>query len=216
MLADLSEAIGELTSLKELILKGSGITSRSSSIGRLNNLAVLDLRKTNITSIPSSAGCLNNLEYLYLGEMKMSDLRYLNLESTGMLVNLSEAIRNLASLEMLGVKRSGITSLSSPIGRLSTLTDLYLDHTMESVNLPEEMFDLTGLNILRRKDSRILDQYLEKLLARPQPQKAFAKSPNLWPLALKNATRVFKIPTFWRRYVRERKVLRKNEKAECY
>lgn len=103
----LPESIGNLHSLKELIIKNNKLTTLPESIGNLQSLQKLDLDRNELTNLPKSIGKLNSLERLNLQYNKIT--------------NLPETLSNLQSLKELLLSNNMLTSLPESIINLSSL-----------------------------------------------------------------------------------------------
>ena len=76
-LLNVPEEIGNLTSLKALLLLRSNISSLPSSIGRLQNLESLNLCYTpNLSTLPQELGALRGFSGFYLDGSKIMTLSY--------------------------------------------------------------------------------------------------------------------------------------------
>ena len=83
--SDLPEAIGYLTNLRTLNLRGLNISNLPDSIGNLANLQQLDLNYNSLQNLPDNIGNLTNLQQLNLGRNSLQKLP----DSIGNLVNLN-------------------------------------------------------------------------------------------------------------------------------
>ncbi|MFK7908169.1 MAG: serine hydrolase [Chitinophagales bacterium] len=72
-LKELPKQIGELSTLKHLLVLGGGqLESVPKEIGQLTNLETLDLWRNKLTSLPNSIQKLTKLKILYIGENNFS------------------------------------------------------------------------------------------------------------------------------------------------
>ena len=155
-----SENIGSLSSLKSLKLKGcSKLKGLPSSITHLKALKNLDLSNCeNLVRLPESICSLNSLETLFLnGCLKfkgfpgvkghMNNLRVLRLDSTA-IKEIPSSITHLKALEYLNLSRSSIVSLPESICSLTSLKTINVDECLALHKLPEDLGELSRLEIL--------------------------------------------------------------------
>jgi len=142
-LSQLPVEIGDVRSLRTLLLGWSGIVSLPSSIGRLKNLEELNLHNTRrLSQLPDEICNLNSLRILQLHHSVISAL--------------PPRIGNLKSLETLSLEyNTNISSLPSSIGQLENLTNLNLYHTTSISHFPKEIFNLSKLITLDLEDTKI-------------------------------------------------------------
>jgi Leucine-rich repeat (LRR) protein len=104
----LPSSIGLLTSLRELMVNSTVMSSLPSSLGDLKNLEFLILRgNSKLQSLPQSIGKLHNLRDLIIRKSKVNQL--------------PESIGNLTQLENLELEDNQLNSLPESIGQLSGL-----------------------------------------------------------------------------------------------
>ncbi|XP_059590892.1 disease resistance protein RPV1 [Vitis vinifera] len=155
-----SENIGSLSSLKSLKLKGcSKLKGLPSSIKHLKALKNLDLSSCeNLVRLPESICSLSSLETLFLnGCLKfkgfpgvkghMNNLRVLRLDSTA-IKEIPSSITHLKALEYLNLSRSSIVSLPESICSLTSLKTINVDECSALHKLPEDLGELSRLEIL--------------------------------------------------------------------
>ncbi|KAJ9676060.1 hypothetical protein PVL29_024855 [Vitis rotundifolia] len=155
-----SENIGSLSSLKSLKLKGcSKLKGLPSSIKHLKALKNLDLSNCeNLVRLPESICSLSSLETLFLNgclkfkgfpEVKghMNNLRVLRLDSTA-IKEIPSSITHLKALEYLNLSRSSIVSLPESICSLTSLKTINVDECSALHKLPEDLGELSRLEIL--------------------------------------------------------------------
>lgn len=133
-LLTLPESIGNLSSLRELMLSGNQLTKLPESIGKLKSLQDLDLGYNELTTLPESIGNLSSLEKLKL--------------SNNQLRKLPESIGNLKSLRDLDSGYNELTRLPESIGNLSSLRELILSEN-QIIKLPESIGNLKSLKELK-------------------------------------------------------------------
>jgi len=186
-------SIGQLNSLITLtIYDAVKLTALPEEIGELENLKNLDLRGTGITSLPSSIGRLKNLEHLYLASCsKLSTLPaelrdltrvvVISLENSG--VNNMPVLSHQL-LHPLSIYMSDTNLVNFPEKDLL----LFLQRYRSIVYLGLQMEDM----------SRKIKEQLECNMAWWNTQfRSFGGEPGhvpsgLWPHLLANATHAFK------------------------
>jgi hypothetical protein len=178
----LPRTIGQLQNLKELNLVRTGnLTSLPKEIGNLTSLTILNIHCSSIQSLPPTIGQLQNLKEL-------------NLVRTGNLTSLPEEIGKLTSLTRLKLWRAAIQSLPHTIGRLQNLEYLNLSDS-DIQFLPSSVAELRGL--LHFDTSNTAIRNVQDVLCLMLQSRArfktnsIERSPHLWPLALKHASRAF-------------------------
>lgn len=125
----LTEAVGSLSSLKRLALKGNiRLTRLPSSIQQLQSLVMLDC---------SSCGQLRRIGRDVLGR-SLRSLRRIDL-SFNALVSLPEIIGQLRQLEALVVRENALVTLPNTLGDLSNLVALDCEHN-QIEKLPRAAF----------------------------------------------------------------------------
>jgi internalin A len=137
---ELPERICQLTSLQELTLGDTQLTTLPAEIAQLANLQRLDLSNTPLRELPPEIGALANL-------------RSLNLSGT-QLTALPAEIGQLRKLEKLDVSVPGLRALPREIGRLQRLDTLTLIGT-QLRHLPVEIGQLSALEFLTVSSPRL-------------------------------------------------------------
>jgi hypothetical protein len=103
------ESIGNLKSLRELILWETGIKSLPSTIKNLKKLKILDLSNTYLRAIPDWIGDLSSLEYLSCNSGSLM---------WHQIMEIPDSILNCASLKSLRVNRENLKTPSPVVGEL--------------------------------------------------------------------------------------------------
>jgi len=150
---ELSESIGELTSLHTLKLNGNNLKRLPESIASLNRLEELNLGYNKFEEFPQQIINLERLKELYMNNNKlnklpesigqMKRLRILFLTDNN-LKELPNSIGELKFLRELWLERNNLTSLPESIGKLKNLKVLYLDQN-NLTELPESIGNLENL-----------------------------------------------------------------------
>ncbi|MBM1105974.1 hypothetical protein JQC67_07495 [Aurantibacter crassamenti] len=133
--------IGQLFSLKRLLISNMQIETLPKEIGQLRNLKMLHAQ-INLSDLPKEIGQLNNLETLNL--------------NVNFLSNLPAEIGQLSSLKTLFVFGNKLSSLPIEIGQLTNLENLGLSSN-QLTSLPTEikqLVNLTGLDVSNNKLSK--------------------------------------------------------------
>ncbi|KAM5569760.1 hypothetical protein ABKV19_016994 [Rosa sericea] len=148
--------VHKMESIKELDLRGSGITELHSWIGCCTSLGVLKLSETPIKQLPSTIENLTSLTYLELSVTPLKELpssigcltSLIELNANGSLIEvLPSSIGNLTSLGGLDLSETPLKGLPSSIGDLTSLKRLNLSKTPIR-ELPSSIGDLTSLEEL--------------------------------------------------------------------
>ncbi|XP_061990800.1 disease resistance protein RPV1-like isoform X1 [Rosa rugosa] len=148
--------VHKMESIKELDLRGSGITELHSWIGCCTSLGVLKLSETPIKQLPSTIENLTSLTYLELSVTPLKELpssigcltSLIELNANGSLIEvLPSSIGNLTSLGGLDLSETPLKGLPSSIGDLTSLKQLNLSKTPIR-ELPSSIGDLTSLKRL--------------------------------------------------------------------
>ena len=127
------EGIEYISSLQELYVSDTSITTLPASIGKLRNLQSIYLYNNRITSLPSSIGDLTQLRTLNVYEPRLYSIPS-SMENMFCLQNLTissdvltavpDAIGKISSLETLGIHSGKLNRLPDTIGQLSNLKSL--------------------------------------------------------------------------------------------
>ncbi|ESR55388.1 hypothetical protein CICLE_v10018528mg [Citrus x clementina] len=143
---ELPSSIENLEGLKELrLMCCSKLGSLPDSLGNLKSLVVLDANRSAILQLPSSIADLNKLRELCLSGCRgfalpplstLSSLRTLTLSGCG-IIEISQDICCLSSLESLNLAENNFESLPSSISQLSCLRRLCLRNCNMLQSLPE-------------------------------------------------------------------------------
>lgn len=163
-LSFLPESIGNLTNLTELWLWNNQLTTLPDSIENLTNLTYLDLRKNPLENLP------NNLVALSLNKEQWERFQQLStmtaLKSLGLghnqLTRLPDSIGNLTNLTTLGLSYNQLTTLPDSFGDLTNLTNLGL-YNNEITSLPDSIGNLTNLTELTLWDNPISESEQERI-----------------------------------------------------
>jgi len=155
--------IGQLTSLRDLHLRGNQLTSLPEEIRQLTSLRMLSLDNNQLTRLPAGIGQLRSLEVLNLTHNQLASvpaeigqlasLRQLSL-SGSRLTRLPAEIGQLASLTELRLYRNQLTSLPAEIGQLRSLTELRLGEN-KLTSVPAEIGQLAALRQLSLSGNRV-------------------------------------------------------------
>ena len=133
---EIPAAIGELTSLEDLVLTDVAITSLPEEIASLQNLRGLYISGTQLTELPESIGELKNLESLVI-------------QNNALLTKLPESISGLKNLRTLLINNTRLTELPNIFDQLQNLETLYIaNNSLLECDLPESIADLTNLRAL--------------------------------------------------------------------
>jgi internalin A len=172
-LAELPEAIGQLTQLKRLDLSENQLTALPKSLGQLTQLQELDLSENRLTALPESIGQLTQLQELNLNDNQLrtlpgsigqlTQLRELNLGSN-LLSALPESIGQLTQLQALDLYDNQLSKLPEVIGQLTQLQGLYLFGN-QLIALPNTIGQLTQLQelYLNHNQLRVLFETIGQL-----------------------------------------------------
>jgi len=145
----LPEFIGELVSLKKLILNFNYVSSFSESImNNLKNLEYLDLSNNEITEIPENINNLENLKELYLSFNKIS--------------KVPEQIEELSQLEILDLDHNLITEFPNEITISKNLKKLIISNNKLS-KFPELLKNVENIVTLDLSFNKIFDELPEYL-----------------------------------------------------
>jgi hypothetical protein len=132
--------IGELISLKRIILPGHHLNTLPPEIQSLTKLEWLNLYDNQINCLPEEIGGLKGLRWLFLRD------NYLE--------TLPESVGNLKNLIRLNLSNNHLTSLPDEVGNLPLLDELNLNNN-RLTELPESIKNLKKLTRLYVKDNPI-------------------------------------------------------------
>jgi internalin A len=139
-LTELPPEIGQLITLRELVLRNNQLSNLPPEIGQLTILQRLDLYDNQLTNLPPEIGKLTALQELHLDNNQLS--------------SLPPEIGKLTALKELNVARQNLhsasnqlSSLPSEIGQLTTLQRLDLSGNQLN-SLPTEINSLNDLYVL--------------------------------------------------------------------
>ncbi len=138
----ITDNIGALTELTELILDASGLTAIPETIGNLQKLKLLSIASNSISLLPEKIVDLVNLEVLLI--------------SSNNILYLPGNIGNLTKLIKLDVANNMLTTLPDNIGSLNQLTNLFLENNQINV-LPATFADLSNLIELRLYSNKLVE-----------------------------------------------------------
>lgn len=133
----LMPTLGELTSLRSLLLDNCALETLPSSVGHLSKLQSLRIHGNYWLTLPESLGQLEGLKTLDINWCSSS--RVLLPESLGQM-------RSLESINLRGCRN--LTHLPETLGQLSRLRVLSLGRCEHLTRLPESIGRLTGLRKL--------------------------------------------------------------------
>ncbi|XP_022090444.1 leucine-rich repeat-containing protein 47-like [Acanthaster planci] len=180
-LPDLSEDIGKLVNLVNLVLRGNKLSTLPSAVGNLKVLRLLDVSSNVLKTLPDELGELselhtldasrNDLEGLPESIGKLHRLSVLNISSnkiesleplcTGQLLHLSE---------LTGVKNA-ITVIPDTISHLQALKKLDLSSN-KIAEAPASLADCTKLKDVLLTENPFRDRRLGKLVQQSRGTKA--------------------------------------------
>ena len=138
---ELPESIGNLSSLKSLVLIDNQLTSIPESIGDLISLEELEISSSQISGLPDKFDNLLNLIELKLNNNLISELPY--------------SFGSLIKLQVLHLYHNQISAVPENIGNLVELKELLLNDNKINI-LPESISDLNNLEILRLHNNNLI------------------------------------------------------------
>jgi len=158
--------IGDLSNLKEIILRGLEIITLPETFGNLIYIEKLNLSLNSLETLPDSFGNLINLKDINLTDNSLKllpesfgnliNLKKLELDYENLLTTLPESFGNLKSLERLTIRRNKLSSLPESFGNLKSLKALTLNNNkLES--LPDSMGHLKSLKVINLNDNEFVD-----------------------------------------------------------
>ncbi len=153
-LTELPESIGNLTSLKKLLLIGSPITKLPDSIGNLKSLNFLYLRSNCLKKLPESIGHLKSLLELHIYNILVGKGKKRKLQGNNQLTTLPDSIGELTSLINLGLSGNKLSNLPDSIGELTSLKGLFLDYN-QLRTLPDSIGNLSSLKSISVQHNRL-------------------------------------------------------------
>ncbi|WP_413199639.1 COR domain-containing protein [Nostoc piscinale] len=164
-LAEIPEAITQLTNLRELNLSYNQITQIPEVLAKLTNLTLLDLSWNQITQIPEVLAKLTNLTHLYLSFnqitqipevlAKLTNLTHLYL-SFNQITQIPEALAQLTNLIKLDLYSNQITEIPEALAQLTNLIKLDL-YSNQITEIPEALAQLTNLTQLHLRNNKITE-----------------------------------------------------------
>lgn len=171
---NVSEDIGSLVSLANLVLSGNKLQQLPESLCKLVNLKVLDLSNNEITEIPSDVGLLASLQTINLNSNRLSCLP----ESCGKLSLLStldisnNEFKHLPDILLSGkhphlaelkASHNQIEDISDGVGELEGLKSLNLSSN-KIQELPQVLSNCLKLKNADYGDNPLKDRRLKKLI----------------------------------------------------
>jgi Leucine-rich repeat (LRR) protein len=159
----LTDSIGALTELTELILEASGLAAIPETIGNLQKLKIFNLTSNSISILPERIIELTNLEellipnnnILYFPDNIGNLIKLTKLEAQNNQLSLiPESIINFESLNYLFLENNKIGLLPNNFGNLSNLLELKItDNQLEE--FPENFGSLSNLKLLLANNNNI-------------------------------------------------------------
>ncbi len=170
----LTDAVGSLSELTEIILETSQLTSLPDSIGALSKLKKLSLKSNSLLSLPESISKLANLEELNIANNYFENLpagigNLLKLKKidarNNQIVTLPESIGSLESLESFLIQNNKLIILPTSFGNLSNLLELSLSGNRLK-EFPNNFGSLINLEVLLANNNKIqsLDDSFSELI----------------------------------------------------
>ena len=159
----LTDAIGSLSELTELVLETSQLTSLPDSIGALSKLSKLSVTSNSLLSLPESISKLDKLTELLISNNYIENLpsgigSLVNLKRldarNNQLVTLPESIGDLRSLEYFLIENNKLIILPVNFGNLSSLLELSLSGNRLKI-FPENFGLLLSLEVLLANNNKI-------------------------------------------------------------
>lgn len=138
LLDNLPNEITNLQQLDSLVLLGTGLTSLPDSIGNLKSLRYLNIFACSLKTLPKSIGKLKNLEFLDIGSSKLQK---------NIFFEFPNEFGNCQSLKVLSATQAKIKSLPSTFRKLNKLEFLDL-RANDLTELPASFGELTNLKFL--------------------------------------------------------------------
>ncbi|MBD0339770.1 MAG: leucine-rich repeat protein, partial [Microcoleus sp. Co-bin12] len=132
-IAQIAEAICQLSNLRLLSLIGNQITQIPDAISQMSNLTLLDLMGNQITQIPNAICRLSHLKVLDLHDNEIKQI--------------PETIAQLSNLKLLRLSGNEISKIPDAIAQLSNLTNLSLSQN-QIEKIPECLETLPKLKKL--------------------------------------------------------------------
>jgi leucine-rich repeat protein SHOC2 len=162
---ELPKSIGNLSSLRQLLLIKSKLSNLPESFASLSSLEILDLQCNQLTCLPQSFGNLSHLIELDLYENQLTCLpdRFGELASLAEcclgkndITTLPDSFGNLCNLINLDLSTNQLTSLPESFGNLLNLTWLDLSNNYLT-SLPQTINNLVNLQVLRLDANPLTD-----------------------------------------------------------
>jgi len=173
-LVKIDDAIGSMAALEWLSFESCDLlTSLPETLSNLHNLRVLTFKNCSVLEVmPDIFERMYKLEKLDLDQCKnikylpesMGNLRrllYLRLRDCSALLSLPVSIGNLSELKVLDLE--GCTALEcipQGVGSLTKLTEIDVSGVDDPRNIPAEIAEIRGLNVLRLRASEALPQWV--------------------------------------------------------
>ncbi|XP_059297809.1 piriformospora indica-insensitive protein 2-like [Lycium ferocissimum] len=160
LVGNLSEKVGNLRSLRRLVLSGSSVSGKiPDGVGGLVNLEQLSLSRNKLSGeIPVGLKTLKKLKVLDLSQNElggnvtesignMTQLLKLDLSSNRLCGGIPESLKCLKSLEFLDLSYNSFSNSGIPLflGEMSSLREVYLSGNFLGGEIPEIWENLGGI-----------------------------------------------------------------------
>eukprot|EP00039_Didymoeca_costata_P019742 m.338747 g.338747 ORF g.338747 m.338747 type:complete len:487 (+) comp18533_c0_seq1:129-1589(+) len=172
-LTSLSDDLGRLTNLTEVIVSGNDLQALPATIGKLANLKVLDAEHNAITSLSEELSNCKSMEVMNLAGNKLESIAPLNTMTNLQTLNVAEnslaqldiSVENLGHLRVLCVSNNQLTSLPEGMGGLGQLTSLLADNN-QLEDLPASMGNLSEKKLidLQLSNNKFKDRKIKQIL----------------------------------------------------
>ena len=159
----ITEDIGFLSEITELILETNQLTSLPDNIGNLKKLRILIITSNSLTSIPESISNLTSLEELSISNNYISSLpiRIGDLQNltkidarNNQLSTIPESIGSLIALENLLLDNNKIITMPSSFGNIKSLEELSISNNKLSY-FPQGFGSLASLKVLLASNNKL-------------------------------------------------------------